>query len=112
MGFPVPWIAALAAFAFGAPAALAQGNAVPLKEGNERFERGDYEAAVASYTRALQISPKDAGAYARRGRAYRKKGELDRAISDLDHAVGLDNRDRWIGRVDWLSTGTPLEARP
>ena len=22
------------------------------------------------------------------------------------------NRDRWIGRVDWLPTGAPLEVRP
>ena len=23
-----------------------------------------------------------------------------------------ENRDRWIGRVDWLPTGTPLATRP
>jgi dTDP-glucose 4,6-dehydratase len=23
-----------------------------------------------------------------------------------------ENRERWIGRVDWLPTGAPLEARP
>jgi nucleoside-diphosphate-sugar epimerase len=23
-----------------------------------------------------------------------------------------ENRDRWIGRVDWLPTGSPLEVRP
>ncbi len=39
--------------------------------------------AIADYTEALRLDPQNAEAYARRGAAWRAKGDVQRADSDL-----------------------------
>ena len=95
MRFPVFGMSAVASLAL-ASAAYAQADAVD--EGNDRFDRNDFEGAIASYSRAIVLDPRFSVAYARRGRAWRKKGDLDKAIQDLDHAIGLNDRDFWSFR--------------
>lgn len=46
-----------------------------LNLGLERFKQKDYQCAIAEYTRAIQISPKYAEAYNKRGLAYRELGD-------------------------------------
>src|SRR5690348_5230524 len=43
---------------------------------------------------AIQLDPKYARAYDRRGIEYKNKGEYDRAIEDYDRAIGLQP-DNW-----------------
>jgi len=49
--------------------------------------------AIKFYTKALEIDPGFAVAYADRGDAHHKKGQLDRAISDYSNAIKIDPRD-------------------
>jgi lipoprotein NlpI len=59
--------------------------------GNAYNAKGDHDRAIADYTEAIRLDPKDAlVAYNNRGNAYLAKGELDRAIADFDEAIRLD----------------------
>jgi len=53
-------------------------------------ELGDYEQAIAAYTKAIELDPDCATAYHNRGIAYRKLGDYDQAIADHSKAIELD----------------------
>ncbi len=55
---------------------------VHLMSGLEFSEKGDYDNAIASYTKAIEIKRDYAKAYALRGEAYRAKGEDDQSNKD------------------------------
>lgn len=44
------------------------------EQGNDAFAVGQYDAAVAHYSRALQLLPSDAAAWSNRAAAYLAKG--------------------------------------
>jgi uncharacterized protein YjbI with pentapeptide repeats len=50
---------------------------------------GAYDAAIADYTKAIELDLNDASAYYMRGRVYSKKGEYDKAIADLEKYIEL-----------------------
>lgn len=52
--------------------------------------KDDFNQAIADYTVAIKISPKDALGYAARGRTYLSLENYDSAISDLVIAINLD----------------------
>jgi hypothetical protein len=68
----------------------------PFEEGEQRYEKGDYDGAIAAYTRALEEEPSEGFYFQCRGQAYRMKGEFDRAIVDYTKALSLydDDEDR------------------
>ncbi len=81
-----------------------------IAEGDDRHNHGDVDGSIDSYTRALAANPSLAPAYARRGRAYRTKGNLEKALTDLDHAINMNSLDPWsrrerghvhMARSDW-----------
>ena len=45
-------------------------------------DKGDFDAAIADYTKAIELNPEDADTYHIRGFAYADKGDFDAAISD------------------------------
>jgi tetratricopeptide (TPR) repeat protein len=61
-----------------------------LDSGNAKVAKGDSDAAIADYTRALQIDPAYAAAYNNRGYAKHVKRDLDGAIEDYTRALKLD----------------------
>ena len=58
------------------------------------FHRGDYDLAIADYSQAIRLDPKDAYSHNNRGSAYRAKGDYDRAIADYDQSIQLDPKER------------------
>ena len=58
--------------------------------GNAYLDGGEYEAAIADYTRAVGLDSGDAVAYNNRGIAYRNKGDARTAIEDYTRAIELD----------------------
>ena len=56
---------------------------------------GDCEKAIADYTEAIRLDPKDAKAYYNRGVAYGEKGERDKAIADFTEAIRLNPKMAW-----------------
>jgi tetratricopeptide (TPR) repeat protein len=64
---------------------LAKDDALPLEE------------AVRYFTERIRTDPKDAYAYARRGLAWKERGELDQALKDCSEAVRLDPKSSsWL----------------
>ena len=52
--------------------------------------KGDLDRALADYTEAIRLNPRDALAYNNRGLLWREKGDVDRAIADLTDAIRID----------------------
>jgi len=57
--------------------------------GNAYSLKGEYDKAIADYTKAIEINPKYAKAYYNRGLAYYLKKEYDKAWEDVYKAQGL-----------------------
>jgi tetratricopeptide (TPR) repeat protein len=53
-------------------------------------KKGDLDAAIENYDRALTLRPKYPIAFSNRAYAYHLKGEHDRAIADATRAIALD----------------------
>jgi tetratricopeptide (TPR) repeat protein len=60
-----------------------------LFQGDTQRQRGDLEAAIAEYDKAILLDPDNANAFVNRGRARTVKGEVDAAISDDDKVISL-----------------------
>ena len=64
------------------------------EEANERgfshAEKGGHDKAIADFTEAIRLDPKNATAYSLRGLSYADKGEYDKAIADFTEAIRLN----------------------
>lgn len=60
------------------------------EEGKARFEGGDYEGAIESYTNALYANPKFAWAYNKRAYALTNMEKYKEAVEDYDKAIAID----------------------
>ena len=73
-------------------------------QGLDQFQKGAYDAAVATYSRIIQRKPKNADAYFNRGLAYKKVGRTDHALSDYEVAIEIDpaHRKAYFDRANIL----------
>jgi tetratricopeptide (TPR) repeat protein len=53
-------------------------------------ELGDYEGAIRSYNKAIEINPELALAYSNRGTSYGRLGQVERSIEDFDKAIEIN----------------------
>jgi len=53
-----------------------------LEIGNAALAKGDYDAAIASFTRVIEVEPGHAGAIGKRAAAFRAKGDYSKALDD------------------------------
>jgi tetratricopeptide (TPR) repeat protein len=51
--------------------------------------KGEWDRAIADYTKAIALEPKGASAYFSRGLAYETKGDKEKAIADLRKALEI-----------------------
>jgi tetratricopeptide (TPR) repeat protein len=58
--------------------------------GIARLEKGENDAAISDFTKAIKMRPRFAMVHFYRGRTYFRIGEHDQAISDLNKAIELD----------------------
>src|SRR3989442_9767286 len=65
----------------------------PLQVGNAHFVAQRYAEAIAAYTKAIAMAPRDARAYKHRGLAHAKLGNTQQAQKDLSKAIELDPQD-------------------
>jgi Flp pilus assembly protein TadD len=55
------------------------------------MQKGEYDKAIADYTEALRLDPKNSIFYSDRGYAYGQKGDTARANADYARARELKN---------------------
>lgn len=91
----------LYAILFGAVFALAASRS-DVANGYAKFNRGNWDDAIADYTKAIESDPNDTDAILGRGAAKRAKGDLDGAIADYSSVIKSkpDNVDAYVGRGD------------
>ena len=67
----------------------------------ERVRRLNNDAAIAYWNSILQKNPKDANAYAKRGKAQAANRDYDKAMVDYNRAIELDPKiaDAYVGRA-------------
>ncbi|MFN6569156.1 tetratricopeptide repeat protein [Dendronalium sp. ChiSLP03b] len=61
--------------------------------GDECFEKGQYEAAIANYNQALEVNANDTYVYYKRGLTYYQLGNYEAAIADYSQAIQLNLKD-------------------
>ncbi|MYA07295.1 MAG: tetratricopeptide repeat protein [Holophagales bacterium] len=64
--------------------------AMLLRQASLHESRGDYEAAIAGYDRAIEVEPQNWQLYLLRGSARFKAGRIEASIEDFDQVVALD----------------------
>ena len=64
-----------------------------FNQGNDKYESGDSQGAVADYDKAIQLAPQFADAYYNRGHAKRDLGDFQDAIVDYDEVIKLNSQD-------------------
>ncbi len=72
------------------PAQLA---AAYYSRGSAYGERSDYTRALADYSEAIRLNPKNYEFFVSRGLIYEARGEKDRAIADYSEAIRLNPMD-------------------
>ena len=75
------------------PTVPAQPNAAVmtlLERGSDYLQADDYDLAIASFDKAIELDSQFAFSYASRGIAYYYKNYFDEAIADFDKAIELD----------------------
>jgi tetratricopeptide (TPR) repeat protein len=55
--------------------------------------KGDYERAIADFSKAIEIDPNYVTAYTNRALTYKDKGEYQLAIADFSKAIELDPKN-------------------
>ena len=63
------------------------------KRGTAYLKKGQYDAAIGEYNKALEINLRSAVAYYNRSVAYTSKGQYNKAVTDCSSALQLNPRD-------------------
>ena len=58
--------------------------------GEDKYQKGDYQGAIAAYTQAIALNPKYAPAYNNRGIARSKLGDNKGAVADYNQALQIN----------------------
>ena len=61
-----------------------------LDKGNRHLAQGQFDEAIAAYTKVIELDPESVIAYSNRGEAYYSIGEYDEAIADYTRAIEMD----------------------
>ncbi len=66
--------------------------------GSAYKDKGDYDQAIADYSRAIELDPKFTNLYVDRADAYMVKGDYDRVIADASRLIELKDLTRGYTR--------------
>lgn len=81
-----------------------------FNRGNAYGAKGDQDRAIADYTEAIRLDPKDDRSYALRGRLYLYRGKFSNALADFNQASELDPQDAY--NALWLDITGHRNALP
>jgi tetratricopeptide (TPR) repeat protein len=79
--------------------------------GIAKVGKGDFDGAIADYSRALELDPKFAAAYRRRGIAKQAKSDFDGAIADYNRALAYAPDDAQLHKIVTGMHRAELRAR-
>ncbi|HEY0426666.1 MAG TPA: tetratricopeptide repeat protein [Pyrinomonadaceae bacterium] len=57
---------------------------------DDYYDKRDFDNAMINYTKAINLAPREAGSYVRRGFIYHYTGEIGKAYADYETAVKYD----------------------
>ena len=83
----------LSVLALGSPFSTASANPLAknlFNSGVDQYDQGDYQGAMADYTKAIEINPEYAPVYYFRGSAKDDLGDYQGAIDDYTKAIEID----------------------
>jgi len=60
------------------------------EKGNKHLQAGEFDEAIAAYTEAINLSPKEHVFFSNRSAAYLSKGDAASALSDGERCIALD----------------------
>jgi tetratricopeptide (TPR) repeat protein len=63
------------------------------KSGQLHVRFGEWDAAIADYSKAIEVDPKDASSYRERAYGHLMKGETGEGLADANKAIELDPKD-------------------
>jgi tetratricopeptide (TPR) repeat protein len=66
---------------------------------SDYVHKDDYDKAIADYSQAIRLDPKNALAYSHRGWAHHGKREYDKAIADYTEAIRLDTESHFAANI-------------
>jgi tetratricopeptide (TPR) repeat protein len=69
------------------------------ERGTVKDSNGDFDGAIADYTRATELDPKFSEACYNRGLAKKHKGDFDGAIADYNHVIEANPNDVKFARA-------------
>ena len=61
-----------------------------MNRGMSYQRKGDLDAAISNYSRAIGLDPNNAAAHLNRGFSFHTKGDYVRAIGSHDRAIEID----------------------
>ena len=64
-----------------------------FKLGLEKYDKKDYQGAIADFDKAIEINPKYADAYNNRGNAKNQLKQYQEAIADYNKAIELNPKN-------------------
>jgi tetratricopeptide (TPR) repeat protein len=73
---------------------ISQSSAFYRNLANELSYKGNYDEAIANYTKAIELDSTDRTSYNNRGRAFEKLNRLDEAYADFTKVIEIDPTDR------------------
>ena len=82
-------------------------------------KNGEFELAIADYTKAIQLKPDYAGAYHNRGMAYLVQKKFDKAIENYNVAIELNpdlavsyytRAEAWLHQKEWDKAKTDFKT--
>ena len=84
-----------------------------FERGAARISLGDYEKAVADFSKAIELDPKNLPALNDRGTTYRRLGEAGKAKADFDKVISVGTRHPAVYTnrgLAWLDLGNVEQA--
>ena len=73
--------------------------AVRFNDGIERFQRKDFDGAIASFTAVIKLDPKMHRAYCERAKVKACKGDLRGSLEDCEKGLRVQRNDPELSRV-------------
>jgi len=82
-------------------------HAAYAKRGKERLNSGDFDGAIADYSKAIEMNPEFVDAYAQRGVAREHKGDMQGAKADYSKSIEIQIRAEIKRQLDAQEESQP-----